>query len=412
MASKTGCLSDAHFEKNCLDYHALPVGYANSRFQSTAYNPMLSGIKALKYQPSASKPMSADVLAVNMSIHTKGNRAQNARGMLDAMAQESRVFRPTATHIIPIAHEMAILAEQREEHMEMVAPGSSVMTQTERYADLSTGAAERRARLEQSDYGRSFLAVWDKARSESVAASGEFGRDSEQQVSILPRTTGPSRGDRIQFQTIGVQAGSMMIDDVKNWFKRKDRAGQNEAANKLQHQLIQGNLNPEFYMPVLARDVEHLGVEDRPPMTAEGVVERSGESGEGYYHHVASKDSKRSFNFAINRAAAPIREDMFVRMVQLATDRNLPGFNPKTMMMDTPKMGIMDRLRSGAQSLLGGGSQASSSQGTGTALSGASTQQPVAPAPSGKQPLTRSAATGQGSAAHATIARTPEVMRY
>ena len=297
--------------------------------------------------------------------------------------------------------------------MENVAPGSSAMTHTERYADLSSGAAERRARLEQSDYGRSFLAVWDKARSESVAASGEFGRDSEQQVSIMPRTTGPSRGDRIQFQTIGVQAGSMMIDDVKKWFKGKDRAGQNEAANKLQHQLIQGNLNPEFYMPVLARDVEHLGVEDRPPMTDEGVVERSGEGGEGgYYQHISTKDSKRSFNFAINRAAAPVREDMFVRMVQLATDRNLPGFSPKTMMMDTPQLGIMERLKKGAASLMGTRSEASSSQGTGTALSGASTQQPVAPAPSGKQPLTRSAATGQGSAAHATIARTPEVMRY
>lgn len=90
MASRTGILSDAMMEENCMDYKILPLGFANSEFSGGLSNPYLQGIKTSKYQMSASKPASADVEAVNRARLMVGNRPANARLMLDQYQKEAK----------------------------------------------------------------------------------------------------------------------------------------------------------------------------------------------------------------------------------------------------------------------------------------------------------------------------------
>ena len=90
MASRTGILSDAMMEKNCVDYKILPLGFANSEYSGGLSNPYLQGIKTSKYQMSAPKPVSADVAAVNRARLMVGNRQANARLMLDQYQKEAK----------------------------------------------------------------------------------------------------------------------------------------------------------------------------------------------------------------------------------------------------------------------------------------------------------------------------------
>ncbi len=90
MASRTGILSDAMMEENCMDYKILPLGFANSEFSGGLSNPYLQGIKTSKYQMSAPKPASADVAAVSRARLMVGNRPANARFMLDQYQKEAK----------------------------------------------------------------------------------------------------------------------------------------------------------------------------------------------------------------------------------------------------------------------------------------------------------------------------------
>jgi hypothetical protein len=72
MTTRTGILSDKHMRENCVEYSVLPVGYANSIFSGNMGNPNLPGIKPPKYQRSAIKPASADVMAVSLGYRTPG----------------------------------------------------------------------------------------------------------------------------------------------------------------------------------------------------------------------------------------------------------------------------------------------------------------------------------------------------
>ena len=90
MASRTGILSDAMMEKNCIDYKILPLGFANSEFSGGLSNPYLQGIKTSKYQMSAPKPASADIAAVSRARLMVGNRQANARLMLDQYQKEAK----------------------------------------------------------------------------------------------------------------------------------------------------------------------------------------------------------------------------------------------------------------------------------------------------------------------------------
>lgn len=92
--SKTGILSDKRWKENCLEYQALPVGFANAYFTGGMGNPYLTGIKTPKYQRAAPKPQSADEMAVNNSKFLKGSRTSNASMLLKAYMKEADKFEP------------------------------------------------------------------------------------------------------------------------------------------------------------------------------------------------------------------------------------------------------------------------------------------------------------------------------
>jgi hypothetical protein len=148
MASRTGILSDAMMEKNCIDYKILPLGFANSEYSGGLSNPYLQGIKTSKYQMSAPKPASADIAAVNRARLMVGNRqANNARLMLDQYQKEAK---------------------------EWVAPKVSASAMNRMYKDVARNVA---------------------------------GEIINQAVSILPRSSpGQTFGASITKQTIGLQS--------------------------------------------------------------------------------------------------------------------------------------------------------------------------------------------------------------
>jgi len=92
--SKTGILGDKRWKENCLEYQALPVGFANANFSGMLGNPYLTGIKTPKYQQSAPKPQSADEMAVNNAKFLKGSRTENASMLLKAYMKEADKFEP------------------------------------------------------------------------------------------------------------------------------------------------------------------------------------------------------------------------------------------------------------------------------------------------------------------------------
>jgi hypothetical protein len=95
MATKTGILSDANYMTNCEEYKPLPIGFANAHFVGNRPNPNLMGIKTPKYQRSAPRPVSADVMAVNMArMNPQGNPFATAREMLDMYIKEGKEFKP------------------------------------------------------------------------------------------------------------------------------------------------------------------------------------------------------------------------------------------------------------------------------------------------------------------------------
>ena len=104
MVSRTGILSDKAFEENCLEYSALPVGYATVHFRGHQPNPEYMGIKTPKYQKASAKPASADVLAVNLSKNFAGNKAANARQILELYQKEAMEFKPPKVEIVGAYH--------------------------------------------------------------------------------------------------------------------------------------------------------------------------------------------------------------------------------------------------------------------------------------------------------------------
>ena len=94
MSLRTGILSDDHFKKNCLDYQAPRIGVFNADFAGDTMNPFFDGIRTPKYQRSAPKPQSLDVLAVNQAGLYKGNRQQIAREILQQEQTSAREFKP------------------------------------------------------------------------------------------------------------------------------------------------------------------------------------------------------------------------------------------------------------------------------------------------------------------------------
>jgi hypothetical protein len=111
MALKTGILSDKMMRENCKDYSFLPVGFANSEFIGVMGNPYLPGIKTPKYQRSAPRPVSADVMAVEASRFMKGNRAVNARMILDNYQKEVKEYKPPKVSLAKIERDVSDVYE-------------------------------------------------------------------------------------------------------------------------------------------------------------------------------------------------------------------------------------------------------------------------------------------------------------
>ena len=190
MASRTGILSDAMMEKNCVDYKILPLGFANSEYSGGLSNPYLQGIKTSKYQMSAPKPVSADVAAVNRARLMVGNRQANARLMLDQYQKEAK---------------------------EWVAPKVSASAMNRMYKDVARNVA---------------------------------GEIINQVVSILPRSSpGQTFGDSITKQTIGLQ--SQELSELQKRYIRHYASlpppRQREIGLELANQLRKDGINLNQY---------------------------------------------------------------------------------------------------------------------------------------------------------------------
>ena len=105
MATKVGILSDRKLRDNCLEYEAFPIGFANADFEGNVGNPFLNGIKTPKYQRSASKPVSADVMAVNSAKFMQGNSFSNARNILRQYQKEVKEWKPPPVKLLSAATE-------------------------------------------------------------------------------------------------------------------------------------------------------------------------------------------------------------------------------------------------------------------------------------------------------------------
>ena len=122
MALRTGILSDKYMSENCKDYSFLPVGFANSEFVGVMGNPYLPGIKTPKYQRSAPRPVSADVMAVEAARFMKGNRALNARMILNNYQKEVKDYKPPKVSLAKIGRE---ISDQYENANRQLLPNSS-----------------------------------------------------------------------------------------------------------------------------------------------------------------------------------------------------------------------------------------------------------------------------------------------
>ena len=100
MATRVGLLSDKNLRHHCLSYQAFSVGFANADFGGNLGNPFLPGIKTPKYQRSAPKPISADVMAVNRAKFMQGNRFSNAGNILRQYQNEAREWTPPPVKLV------------------------------------------------------------------------------------------------------------------------------------------------------------------------------------------------------------------------------------------------------------------------------------------------------------------------
>ena len=191
MVSRTGILSDKSFADNCLEYRALPVGYATTHLSGHEQNPEYLGIKTPKYQKAAAKPVSADVLAVNLSKNFAGNRAANARQILDLYSRQAKEFKPPPVEIVGAYHY----------------------------------------------------------RMNSDFEIEQFKPEYTQPVSIHPRVSRPSRGDQILKQSVATSSATAPRQALEIALRKRDAAGQKKASIVIYDKLMQRGVEPALYFP-------------------------------------------------------------------------------------------------------------------------------------------------------------------
>ena len=170
---KMGILSDKMYKENCTAYHAFPLGFANADYEGGLSNPYLTGIKIPKYQRSAPKPASADVMAVSHARFMHGNQQQNARAMLEQYQKEAKVWKPPPVKL----HSAVDMFDRVYAELDKEGRGSDVFE----YKTQEEVITERNNR---------------------------FYNTTQPKVSI------PSRGTQILVQTISTQAEIPSIDEI------------------------------------------------------------------------------------------------------------------------------------------------------------------------------------------------------
>ena len=237
MATKKGILSDANTMKNCLDYKALPVGYANAEFIGSVKNPFLNGIKTPKYQRSAPKPASADIVAVNNSGMYHGNKFVNARKMLDGYQKEARDFKPP-----PI-------------NPETLDP-YDLFSITGEFTDLLTTPEEARQRytelLQQQTEGVRTRMKTEKEDRETMIRQVRTRiaeKEKKTQVAtILQRTFRGNRGDKMTKQTISTQSDRPLTEALyKQFYELGGADNQKSTSRKIYTILKKQGITPEDY---------------------------------------------------------------------------------------------------------------------------------------------------------------------
>lgn len=236
MATKKGILSDANTMKNCLDYKALPVGYANAEFIGSVKNPFLNGIKTPKYQRSAPKPASADIVAVNNSSMYHGNKFVNARKMLDGYQKEARDFKPP-----PINPETLDPYE-----FQMITGEEGLFLTPEeargRYTELLQQQKEgvrTRMKAEKEDRETMIRQVRERIAK----------KEKETQVAtILQRTFRGNRGDKMTKQTISTQSDRPLTEALyKQFYELGGADNQKSTSRKIYTILKKQGITPEDY---------------------------------------------------------------------------------------------------------------------------------------------------------------------
>ena len=236
MATKKGILSDANFNKNCLDYKALPVGFANAEFLGSMSNPFLDGVKTPKYQRSAPKPASADVVAVNNSNMFGGNKFVNARKMLDQYQKEARDFKPPLINpetLDPYEFQMIT----GEEGL-FLTPEEA----RERYTEiLEQQRTDVRGRMEREKE--------DSERMITQVRQRIAEKEKKTQVAtILQRTFRGNRGDKITKQTISSQSDRPLTESLyKQFYELGGADRQKGVSRKIYSILRKQGITPEDY---------------------------------------------------------------------------------------------------------------------------------------------------------------------
>tara|TARA_R110000782_G_scaffold111610_2_gene201396 strand:- start:114 stop:935 length:822 start_codon:yes stop_codon:yes gene_type:complete len=105
MVSRTGILSDDHFNKNCIDYMPMPMGFMNAKYRGNFGNPEFSGIKTPKYFHPVSRPASMDVYASTLAKYMAGNRADNIRTILNELHRQAKDFIPPEISLTRLARD-------------------------------------------------------------------------------------------------------------------------------------------------------------------------------------------------------------------------------------------------------------------------------------------------------------------
>jgi len=226
MAIRTGILSDDHFKKNCMEYQATRLGVFNADFQGDLINSFYDGIKTPKYQRSAPKPQSLDVLAVNQANLYKGNKAKIARDILQQEQTSAREFRPP-----PVKLKSA--EEQFYEDYEYLMTANPDFLPEDLpfpiFGDLGQG----------EDLGQERKRITTLAR--------------EQQQTAYQRMIGSNRGTQIIKQTISTELQTDMggLDvDLNRYmlnFRSKQEPEQRQTLNKLEAVFRKQKINAGAY---------------------------------------------------------------------------------------------------------------------------------------------------------------------